>query len=370
VTDIRALRLSRGLTLIDLALLTEIPARRLAELEYGMQRLDLESRSRLAHVFAMPPELLDPVTRRQTSVEPTARWMKRSAYVLSVVIIGLLFPVVPLLNAQPAASAAPQRTVANQATAAPTPTKVQTRALTSATTLPQPSTTLPPEPTAQPPTPADVPTPALTSATTLPQPSTTLPPEPTAQPPTPADVPTPALTSATTLPQPSTTLPPEPTAQPPTPPPAFTLAADGPHGCPLSAPNGRVVITQGYNEGSHMPTNVWGAVDLAIDGDGDGIAEPATTQGIAISATIGGVAHVYLGSWPGGNYVRIVDEQAGWSTAYAHLDTVAVTDGQTIGAGALVGTVGSTGMASGPHLHYEVWHVGANVDPTGLIECH
>jgi len=338
VTDIRALRLSRGLTLIDLALLTEIPARRLAELEYGMQRLDLESRSRLAHVFAMPPELLDPVTRRQTSVEPTARWMKRSAYVLIVVIIGLLFPVVPLLNAQPAASAAPQRTVANQATAAPTPTKVQTRALTSATTLPQPSTTLPPEPTAQPPTPADVPTPALTSATTLPQPSTTL--------------------------------PPEPTAQRPTPPPAFTLAADGPHGCPLSAPNGRVVITQGYNEGSHMPTNVWGAVDLAIDGDGDGIAEPATTQGIAISATIGGVAHVYLGSWPGGNYVRIVDEQAGWSTAYAHLDTVAVTDGQTIGAGALVGTVGSTGMASGPHLHYEVWHVGANVDPTGLIECH
>ena len=50
MTDIRALRLSRGLTLTDLALLTEIPARRLAELEHGMHGLDAESRSRLANV--------------------------------------------------------------------------------------------------------------------------------------------------------------------------------------------------------------------------------------------------------------------------------------------------------------------------------
>jgi murein DD-endopeptidase MepM/ murein hydrolase activator NlpD/transcriptional regulator with XRE-family HTH domain len=319
VTDIRALRLTHGLTLIDLALLTEIPARRLAELEYGMQQLDLESRSRLAHVFDMPPELLHTVTRRHMSIDPAARWMKRGAYMLIAVMIGLLFPVIPLPNSQPAASAAPHMTVSNRATAAPTPTKIPTRVLESAT----PSATF---------------TKVLTRV----------------------------LESAT----PSATLLPAPTAQPATPTPPFLVAADGPHGCPLTAPTGHVVITQGYNEGTHMPTNVWGAVDLAIDGDGDGNAEPATTQGVAISATTGGVVHVDLGSWPGGNYVRIVDEQAGWSTAYAHLDSVAVTDGQTIDAGALLGTVGSTGMASGPHLHYEVWHGGANVDPTGLIECH
>jgi len=70
------------------------------------------------------------------------------------------------------------------------------------------------------------------------------------------------------------------------------------------------------------------------------------------------------------NFVRVVDEQAGWSTAYAHLETVFVTEGQAIPAGATLGIVGSTGMTSGPHLHYEVWHGGENVDPSGLIGCN
>ncbi len=312
MTDIRAIRLSRGLTLIDLALLTEIPARRLAELEYGMQRLDPESRARLAHVFHLPPELLHNAMRRETPRDRATIWMKRGAYMVIAVMIGMLFPVIPILNSQPSASAAPHLIAPERAaTAAATPTDRQTRAIVSATARPQPSATALPAPTAPP-----------------------------------------------------------PTSLPPTPTPRFTLAADGPHGCPLTAPNGHVVVTQGYNEGTHMPTSVWGAVDLAIDGGGDGNAEPATTEGAPIAATTDGVAHVYLGSWPGGNYVRITDEQTGWSTAYAHLDSVEVTDGQIIGAGALIGTVGSTGMASGPHLHYEVWHGGANVDPTGLIECH
>jgi murein DD-endopeptidase MepM/ murein hydrolase activator NlpD len=106
-----------------------------------------------------------------------------------------------------------------------------------------------------------------------------------------------------------------------------------------------------------------------VDADGDGYAEPATSYGIPVAATIGGVAHVFLGSWPGGNFVRIVNADLGWSTAYAHLDTVAVADNQTIETGTVIGTTGSTGMASGPHLHYEVWHGDANVDPTGLINC-
>src|SRR5262249_3281429 len=105
------------------------------------------------------------------------------------------------------------------------------------------------------------------------------------------------------------------------------------------------------------------------DGDGDGAADPGATQGVPIFATNGGVAHVWLDSWPGGNFVRVIDEQAGWSTAYAHLDTVTVVDGQVIPAGATLGLVGSTGMTTGPHLHYEVWHGGENVDPSGLIEC-
>src|SRR4029079_12740974 len=58
VTNIRALRLSRGLSLIELAILSDIPARTLAEIEYGLQRLDYESRLRLARIFDLPPEQL------------------------------------------------------------------------------------------------------------------------------------------------------------------------------------------------------------------------------------------------------------------------------------------------------------------------
>ena len=41
-----------------LALLSDIPARTLAEIEYGLQRLDYESRSRLARIFGLPPDQL------------------------------------------------------------------------------------------------------------------------------------------------------------------------------------------------------------------------------------------------------------------------------------------------------------------------
>jgi murein DD-endopeptidase MepM/ murein hydrolase activator NlpD len=160
-----------------------------------------------------------------------------------------------------------------------------------------------------------------------------------------------------------------PTQPPPTPAPRFVLAEDGPHGCPLAPAAGRIVMTQGYGVGTHDPASIWGAIDLAIDGDGDGYAEPEASQGVQIFATHGGVAHVFMDSWPAGNYVRVADQQSGWSTAYAHLDTVLVAEGQAIPDGAPLGTVGSTGQASGPHLHYEVWHGDQNVDPTWLTEC-
>ncbi|WP_029595038.1 MULTISPECIES: murein hydrolase activator EnvC [Exiguobacterium] len=43
-----------------------------------------------------------------------------------------------------------------------------------------------------------------------------------------------------------------------------------------------------------------------------------------------------------------------WTTVYAHLDAITVTSGQTVGAGQTVGTLGSTGWSTGPHLHFEL----------------
>jgi murein DD-endopeptidase MepM/ murein hydrolase activator NlpD len=48
---------------------------------------------------------------------------------------------------------------------------------------------------------------------------------------------------------------------------------------------------------------------------------------------------------------------------YAHLDTIAVEAGQCVGSGAIIGTVGSTGNSTGPHLHFELRLRGAAIDP-------
>lgn len=63
-----------------------------------------------------------------------------------------------------------------------------------------------------------------------------------------------------------------------------------------------------------------------------------------------------------GNYV-IIKHKYGFSTLYGHMSTITVTKGQRVTRGDIVGTLGSTGYATGPHLHYEV-RVGSQVvDP-------
>jgi murein DD-endopeptidase MepM/ murein hydrolase activator NlpD len=63
-----------------------------------------------------------------------------------------------------------------------------------------------------------------------------------------------------------------------------------------------------------------------------------------------------------GNLV-VVAHRFGVTSWYAHLNTVAVRSGQCLSAGARVGTVGSTGRSTGPHLHFELRVRGAAIDP-------
>ena len=63
-----------------------------------------------------------------------------------------------------------------------------------------------------------------------------------------------------------------------------------------------------------------------------------------------------------GNMVEI-DHGYGFKTIYGHLQTVEVTEGQAVVRGGLLGLSGSTGISSGPHLHYEIHYNGKVQNP-------
>jgi murein DD-endopeptidase MepM/ murein hydrolase activator NlpD len=63
-----------------------------------------------------------------------------------------------------------------------------------------------------------------------------------------------------------------------------------------------------------------------------------------------------------GNYVRL-DHGGGLGTGYGHMSRIAVAPGTEVVPGQVIGYVGSTGLSTGPHLHYEVYQNGRTVNP-------
>lgn len=75
---------------------------------------------------------------------------------------------------------------------------------------------------------------------------------------------------------------------------------------------------------------------------------------------------VVSAGWRGGygNCV-VIDHGGGISTLYGHMSKISVSDGQRVARGQKLGAVGATGLATGPHLHWEVRVNGRPVDPAG-----
>ena len=96
-----------------------------------------------------------------------------------------------------------------------------------------------------------------------------------------------------------------------------------------------------------------------------GIDFPAPTGAEVRAVNRGRVALVGEFYFPG--RLVILDHGLGLYTLYFHLDTVAVTEGDRVDRGQTLGTVGATGRATGPHLHFGAQVGGARVDPAALL---
>lgn len=92
----------------------------------------------------------------------------------------------------------------------------------------------------------------------------------------------------------------------------------------------------------------------------------AASSGTPIYAAAGGVV-ISSGYRNGYGNTVIIDHGGGIATLYGHCSRLYVSSGQKVGKGSRIAAVGSTGMSTGPHLHFEVRVNGSPVDPRSRI---
>jgi murein DD-endopeptidase MepM/ murein hydrolase activator NlpD len=179
--------------------------------------------------------------------------------------------------------------------------------------------------------------------------------------------PPPAAAPSPTTSRPRQTAPPAPPPAPapgggasPTAPPTTNNAGGGPPpgiGVSLSYPLPGYPIVSKYGWRVHP---ILGVRKLH---EGIDIWAPESTP---IKAAAGGVV-VWAGPRGGYGNAVIIDHGSGVGTVYAHQSAVAVSPGQSVSRGQVIGYVGHTGLAGGPHLHFEVRVGGRTYDPLAYV---
>ena len=90
-------------------------------------------------------------------------------------------------------------------------------------------------------------------------------------------------------------------------------------------------------------------------------------SGTPVRATADGI--VSFSGWSAGNgNIVVIEHGSGFSTVYAHNSKNLVKVGQTVKRNDLIAKAGATGVATGSHVHYEVWKNGQYVDPNGYAK--
>lgn len=121
-------------------------------------------------------------------------------------------------------------------------------------------------------------------------------------------------------------------------------------------------------DGGVISSNYGGRVDPVSKGFEYHVGlDIAVDFGTPVYATAAGT--VEQAGWNGGygRFIRL-NHGNGYVTAYGHMSSLAVSAGQQVIKGEIIGFVGSTGYSTGPHLHYEVMADGKNIDPFYVIK--
>ena len=93
----------------------------------------------------------------------------------------------------------------------------------------------------------------------------------------------------------------------------------------------------------------------------------AADNGTPVHATADGI--VSFSGWSKGNgNIVVIEHGHGFSTVYAHNTKNLSKIGQTVKRGQEIATTGSTGVTTGPHVHYEIWKNGKCVDPLSFTK--
>lgn len=129
---------------------------------------------------------------------------------------------------------------------------------------------------------------------------------------------------------------------------ALRLSSHSLSSMPLSG-----VLTSGFGMREHPLLGVW-RPHLGVD-----LAAP---MGTPIAATSDGI--VTRSGWTGGYGLAVeLDNGGGVQTRFGHMSRLNVVPGEQVHTGEVIGFVGSTGLSTGPHLHYEVRVNGRAINP-------
>ncbi len=116
-------------------------------------------------------------------------------------------------------------------------------------------------------------------------------------------------------------------------------------------------ITSGFGN-RRSPTGRGTEFHLGID--------IANSRGTPIRAT--GSGRVVSAGWQGGyGYTVVIDHGYGYQTLYAHATSISAKVGDRVTRGTVIAYMGSSGRATGPHVHYEVLYRGENQDPAAYL---